>query len=80
MGHSVNSKLDIKVQKENICKKEGIILAISDLHYTPNLDEENEAYLLINDLKNVYFDNPKSKIKLEDIDYMVISGDFVDSR
>lgn len=27
----------------------------------------------------MYFDNPQSKIKLQDIDYIVISGDFVDN-
>lgn len=80
MSHSSNFRLDVEVQKKSLPKMEGIILCISDLHYTSNLDEKNEAYLLISDLKNVYFDNPQSKIKLEDIDYMVISGDFVDSR
>lgn len=80
MSHSVNSRLDVEVPKGNNSNKEGIILSISDLHYTSDLDEENEAYLLISDLKNVYFDNPQSKINIEDIDYLVISGDFVDSR
>ena len=78
--HSSNSNLSANIQKVNSSEKEGIILAISDLHYTKDLDEENEAYLLIEDLKTVYFDNPQSKMKLEDVDYMVVSGDFVDSR
>ncbi len=79
MEHSNISKLENEMQNKNMGKKDGIILAISDLHYTPDLDEENEAYLLISDLKTVYFDNPKNKLKLKDIDYMVISGDFVEN-
>lgn len=79
MSSSVNSKLNDKIQNSSISKQNGLILDISDLHYTSNLSEENEAFLLISDLKNVYFDNPESPIKLEDIDYMVVSGDMVEN-
>lgn len=77
MAHSNSSKLNNELQKKNSKKKDGFILAISDLHYTPEINEENEAYLLINDLRTIYFDNPENTLKLEDIDYIVISGDFV---
>ncbi|WP_333859485.1 metallophosphoesterase family protein [Clostridium sp.] len=59
-------------------KKEGIILDLSDLHYTVEVDEKNEAYLLISDLKKVYFYNSENNLTLSDIDYIVISGDFVE--
>lgn len=67
-----------KTQTKVVDKNEGIILDISDLHYTISLDEKIEAYLLIEDLKKVYFENPENTLKLNNIDYIVISGDFVE--
>ncbi|OBR96968.1 MULTISPECIES: metallophosphoesterase [Clostridium] len=80
MEHDSKGKIKTHSQREvsSVSKKEGIILDLSDLHYTTDIDEKNEAYLLISDLKKVYFDNPESSIKLTDIDYVVISGDFVE--
>lgn len=70
---------DIKTsQSKMFSKKNGILLDLSDLHYTKNVDEENEVYLIVSDLKKVYFDNLDDKLNLEDIDYMIISGDFVE--
>jgi 3',5'-cyclic AMP phosphodiesterase CpdA len=79
MGHVASSKLEDGLQKRNTDKKDGFILDLSDLHYTSDLDEENEAYLLINDLKTVYFGNSDNKLRLKDIDYMVICGDLVEN-
>lgn len=84
MGYESNlsekKQLQNELQKESCSKSktEGIILDLSDLHYTVDINEENEAYLLISDLKKVYFNNPKSNLSLSDIDYITISGDFVE--
>jgi predicted MPP superfamily phosphohydrolase len=64
---------------KNTTKKNGIILNLSDMHYTDSVDEESEKYLIISDLKKVYFDNPDDKLNLKDISYLVISGDFVEN-
>ncbi|GKU25072.1 metallophosphoesterase family protein [Clostridium folliculivorans] len=66
-------------QSINNCTKkdQGIILHLSDLHFTPEINVENEVYLLVSDLKKVYFDNPENTLRLDDIDYVVISGDFI---
>lgn len=74
-------KTKIKTQQQagvKPSKKEGIILDLSDLHYTVDINEENEAYLLTTDIKKVYFDNPEDTLSLNDIDFLVISGDFVE--
>lgn len=72
------TKAQMREQSVNTPKNEGIILDLSDLHYTTEIDEKNEVYLLTKDLKKVYFDDPKNTLSLKNIDYMVISGDFVE--
>ncbi|MFL0197175.1 metallophosphoesterase family protein [Clostridium sp. WILCCON 0269] len=80
MDYKLKGKVKAPLQKEisREAKREGIILDLSDLHYILDLDEKNEAYLLLTDLKKVYFDNPENSLSLNDIDYIVISGDFVE--
>lgn len=87
MEYEMKDIIDIQLQKEvqtvqkeinHSPKREGYILHLSDLHFTANIDEENEAYLLIKDLKSVYFNNPENTLHLNDIDYLIISGDFVE--
>ncbi|MDD7793386.1 metallophosphoesterase [Clostridium sp. 'White wine YQ'] len=68
---------ELVTTNEKSYKRKGYIVDISDLHFDENIDEENEAYLLIKDLKKVYFDNVENTLRLQDIDYVVVSGDFV---
>ncbi|MBU5484699.1 metallophosphoesterase [Clostridium sp. MSJ-11] len=59
-------------------KKNGFILDLSDLQYMKDIDEENEVYLITEDLKKVFFDSTEDRLDLKSIDYIVISGDFVE--
>ena len=65
-------------QQEFYEKNTGIILHLSDLHFTQYTDEEDELYLLIKDLKKIY-SIENEKLNLDNIDYIVVSGDLSSS-